>query len=194
METRPTTDRLRETLFNVLQSRLAGAKFLDLYAGSGANGLEAISRGAAQAVFVEQAAPALAAIRSNVAALGVVGRVRVEGVAVQRWLANAARGLPAAGAPQSSGSGSIFDVVFLDPPYAEAEEYARALALLGGESAGLLAPEGTVVVEHRRVRPGARQAQSALLPAALQEAYGALRRFRVLEQGDAALSFFRVGS
>lgn len=189
METRPTTDRLRETLFNVLQPRLAGARFLDLYAGSGANGLEALSRGASQAVFVEQAAPALAAIRNNVAALGLASKVRVEGVAVRRWLANAARGL-SVDTPAEENS---FNIAFLDPPYAGAEEYALVLALLGGECAGLLSVDGVVVVEHRRLRAGARQAKAASSEVELQESYGLLRRFRVLEQGDAALSFFRKG-
>ncbi len=221
MDTRPTSDRLRETLFNVLQPRMAGARFLDLYAGSGANGLEALSRGAVEAVLVEQAAPALAAIRKNAAALGVGGRARVEGVAVGRWLGNAVRGLGAASEPVSgsvleSASGSVsgaslganlranlganltsgrsgaFDVIFLDPPYASGEEYAATLGLLGGEAAGLLAPGGVVVAEHRRSAgsggKGLKAAPVAFVPG---ERYGGLVRARVLEQGDAALSFYR---
>ena len=216
MDTRPTSDRLRETVFNVLQPRMAGARFLDLYAGSGANGLEALSRGAAEAVLVEQAAPALAAIRKNVAALGVGGRVRVEGVAVRRWLGNAVRGLGVAesasgcaaesalrsvlgsalgvdlGAAFTSGRVAAFDVIFLDPPYASGEEYAATLGLLGGEAAGLLAPGGVVVAEHRRSAgsggKGLKAAPVAFVPG---ERYGGLVRARVLEQGDAALSFYR---
>src|ERR1700739_3375477 len=74
LDTRPTSDRLRETLFNVLAPRIDGAVFLDLYAGSGAVGIEALRRGGSQAVFVEQAAPALKAIRGNLAALGIRGQ------------------------------------------------------------------------------------------------------------------------
>jgi 16S rRNA (guanine966-N2)-methyltransferase len=171
METRPTSDRLRETLFNILTPRLGDARFLDLYAGSGANGLEALSRGARAAVLVEQAASAVEAVRRNVAALGVAGRVRVVQVAVLRWLTNAARG----GVPP-------FDVIFLDPPYDSFEEQAGVLALLGGGAAGLVAPGGVVIVEHRRQR----RAGAGTEPLA---AYGALGRVRSMEQGEAALSF-----
>ncbi len=183
IDTRPTSDRLRETLFNVLQPRLAGARFLDLYAGSGANGLEALSRGAAEAVLVEQAGPALAAIRKNVAVLGVGGQVRVEGMAVERWLGNAVRAL-------GSGSMATFDVIFLDPPYAEGERYTATLGLLGG-GAGLLAPGGVVITEHRRAAGAGGKGLKAAPPAFVPgERYGSLSRTRVLEQGDAALSFY----
>ena len=151
METRPTSDRLRETLFNVLQPQVAGARFLDLYAGSGANGLEAVSRGAREAVLVERAAPALRAIRANVAALGVAGRVRVEGLAVQRWLVGAARAALERGVEQAAGA---YEVIFLDPPYADGEAYAFTLRWLGGEGAALLAGGGMVIAEHLRVRRG----------------------------------------
>jgi 16S rRNA (guanine966-N2)-methyltransferase len=174
METRPTSDRLRETLFNILGPRLGGARFLDLYAGSGANGLEAVSRGAREAVLVEQAAPAIEAMRSNVAALGVASRVRVEQVTVLRWLGNAARGgvLP-------------FEVICLDPPWDSIEEQTGALAALGGGAAGLVAPGGVVVVEHRRQRRAGAAAELAAV-------YGALSRVRSIEQGDAALSFYAL--
>ena len=188
MATRPTSDRLRETLFNVLQTRIAGARFLDLYAGSGANGLEALSRGATVAVFVEQAGAALEAIRGNVATLGVAGRARVEGVAVGRWLGNALR------APESGAVSSImpaFDVVFLDPPYDDVQEYEAVLEGLGGDGARLVAPGGVVVAEHRRERgnPGR---ESAIKSPMLAQSYGRLSRTRTLEQGDAALSFYAL--
>ncbi len=173
MATRPTTDRLRETLFNVLQPRLQGARFLDLYAGSGANGLEALSRGAREAVLVERAAPALAAIRANVAALGLEKRARVEGMAVGRWLDSAAAEAP-------------FDLVFLDPPYDEVGEYDRVLLALGGKQEARLADGGVVVAEERRVR---QSGAARTIPAGRQ--YGSLREYRLLEQGDAALRFFR---
>lgn len=161
MATRPTSDRLRETLFNVLAPRIEGARFLDLYAGSGAVGLEALSRGAAQVVAVERAQPALKALRGNMAQLGVRAGLRVEPVSVAAFLRKAA--------------GSAFDLVFLDPPYDAAEEYEQVLAGV----APLLAPEGMVIAEHRRKDK-------------LAESYGALARTRLLEQGDAALSFFTV--
>ncbi len=167
--TRPTSDRLRETLFNVLGGRVAGARFLDLYAGSGANGLEALSRGAREAVLVERAAQAVEAIRSNVAALGVGSRARVETTAVRPWLARAAR-----------GGGVPFDLVFLDPPYEDAREYAATLEALGAPGTPLLAPGALVVAEHRRLRTGA------------EWAAGGLRETRLLEQGDAALRFFEM--
>ena len=197
-ETRPTSDRLRETLFNVLQPReagarfTAGARFLDLYAGSGANGLEALSRGAAQAVFVEQAAPALEALRKNVVALGLADRALVQGMAVRRWLAQAARASASESANESGPAG--FDIIFLDPPYADAEEYRAVLGRLGGDAARLVAHGGVVIAEHRRERNGAsRQGATpscTTLGAALAQRYGTLSRTRTLEQGDAALSFF----
>lgn len=191
MDTRPTSDRLRETLFNVLQPQIAGARFLDLYAGSGANGLEAVSRGAREAVFVERAAPALAAIRANVAALGVGGRVRVEGMAVQRWLVGATRATVQGDVAQGEASqAAAYDLIFLDPPYADEEAYAFTLRWLGGEGAGLLAEGGIVVAEHLRVRRGRGQTPPSVI---LAEDYGRLSRTRLLEQGDAALSFYSVG-
>ncbi len=166
MHTRPTSDRLRETLFNVLQPRIEGARFLDLYAGSGANGLEALSRGAAQTVLVEQAAPALAALRANVEALGARG-AEVAGVPVARWLARAGSAVPVP-----------FDIIFLDPPYAEAGEYAATLGTLGAHAASLLAPGGIVIAEHARVRRKQRGTPGRETPAALAEQYGTLLRTR----------------
>ena len=170
LATRPTSDRLRETLFNVLASRMEGARFLDLYAGSGAVGIEAVSRGAVQAVLVERAAPALKVLRGNLEKLGLRGEVQVQAVSVSAFLR---RGRP--------GSAAQFDVVFLDPPYDAAEEYALALGTLGGETRGLLAGDAVVVAEHRRKDK-------------LEERYGGLSRLRLLEQGDAALSFYEAAS
>ncbi len=174
--TRPTTDRLRETLFNVLAPRLPGARFLDLYAGSGANGIEALSRGAALAVFVERAAPALGAIRANLAALDVAAAAaRLESQAVQPWLQK--RATLADHAP--------FDILFLDPPYDERAEYEGALDLLGAGTHTLIASGGIVVAEHRRGRRGA----ASTIPG---DRHGTLLRQRLIEQGDAALSFYSV--
>ncbi len=166
--TRPTSDRLRETLFNVLGPRLPGARFADLYAGSGAVGIEALSRGAVSCLFVERAPPALAAIRKNLATLGIpAANVTVDGRATARVLS------------EDRPSGCLLELAFLDPPYEAAAEYATTLDLLAVRHAGLLAPGALVIAEHARRSP-------------LVETYGALRRTRVLEQGDAALSFYSL--
>jgi 16S rRNA (guanine(966)-N(2))-methyltransferase RsmD len=171
LSTRPTSDRLRETLFNVLAPRMMGAAFLDLYAGSGAVGLEALSRGAAKVTFVERAPAALKILRRNLEQLGVKSGYEVRAESVAAFLRSAAKSTPR---PRKN------EVVFLDPPYDVIEEYAATLALLGGEHE-MLAPGALVVAEHRRKQ-------------ALAEQYGCLKRTRLLEQGDAALSFYAVGS
>jgi len=168
LATRPTTDRLRETLFNVLAPRIAGAAFLDLYAGSGAVGIEALSRGAAKAVFVESAAPALKVLRANLDRLGLSEGFRIHSGRVSAFLRSAHR----AGAKSER-----YGIVFLDPPYDAAEEYAATLGLFAAAAASLLAPGAWVIAEHRRKEH-------------LAEQYGNLARTRLLEQGDAALSFY----
>jgi 16S rRNA (guanine966-N2)-methyltransferase len=168
LDTRPTSDRLRETLFNVLAPRIEGALFLDLYAGSGAVGMEALSRGAREAIFVEQAEPALRAIRSNLSALGIRGGYALE----PRGVTSALRRL--------AEQGRTAGIVFLDPPYSQAAEYETALGLLGAECSSLLAVDAVVVAEHEKRME-------------LDASYGALQRYRVLKQGDAALSFFKAG-
>jgi 16S rRNA (guanine(966)-N(2))-methyltransferase RsmD len=166
LDTRPTSDRLRETLFNVLAPRIAGASFADLFAGSGAVGIEALSRGAAQVTFVERAPAALSVLRANLAKLGLTAGFRIQSGSVKTFLQRLTPE-PAPG----------FNLVFLDPPYDSAQEYASALGLLGGEASGALASGALVVAEHRRKEK-------------LECRYGRLRRTRLLEQGDAALSFF----
>jgi len=169
LATRPTSDRLRETLFNILAPRIAEATFVDLYAGSGANGIEALSRGAAMVFLVENAPPAIEAIRRNLKSLGIVSGYGLEPRSVSSFLRRLAQG------------DHKLDIVFLDPPYDEVGEYAATLELLGGECLSLLASESIIVAEHRRKQP-------------LNERCGALVRYRVREQGDAALSFFRIDS
>jgi 16S rRNA (guanine966-N2)-methyltransferase len=170
MKLRPTSDRLRETLFNILGPQTAGARFVDLYAGTGAVGLEALSRGAAHAVFVEKHAPAAALIRQNLETLGVTTGATVLAV-------DALRGLEMLAARHAADPAWAADIVFLDPPWAEEAEYARVLALLG--AANFLAPDARIIVEHRK-------------KLALPERFGRLRRTRLLEQGDAALSFYQL--
>ncbi|MGA3162182.1 MAG: 16S rRNA (guanine(966)-N(2))-methyltransferase RsmD [Terracidiphilus sp.] len=166
--TRPTSDRLRETLFNVLAPRIQGAVFLDLYAGSGAVGIEALSRGAAQVEFVERAEAALRVLRGNLERLGIAAGFQIHACAVGAFLRRAANANPMR---------ERYEVVFLDPPWDAAEEYATALGLLGGAAAGLLCAEAVVIAEHRRKMR-------------LEDRYGLLERTRLLEQGDAALSFY----
>lgn len=129
--TRPTSDRVREALFSVL-GEVADARVLDLYAGTGALGIEALSRGAARAVFVENGRPALAALRDNLASLDLGSASRV----VTQPVLRALEGLAAEGP---------FDLVLLDPPYAALAEAGRVLAALPGK---LAAPGARVVLEH----------------------------------------------
>jgi 16S rRNA (guanine(966)-N(2))-methyltransferase RsmD len=169
MDIRPTSDRLRETLFDVLcagnPSALEGTIWLDLYAGTGAVGIEALSRGAARVIFVELCAKAAALIEKNLASLGVE-----DGFQVLRFeMPTALRKLETAGL-----AGDFF---FLDPPYRMEQAYGETLQALAGSK--LLKPPSLVVAEHsRRFDPG--------------EEFANLRRYRKLEQGDAALSFYRL--
>ena len=168
LEIRPTSDRLRETLFNVLCSgdpdALAGSTWLDLYAGTGAVGIEALSRGARMVHFVESSRAASDLIVENLKSLGIASGfqiVKLDAVKALRQLETA---------------GSVADFVFLDPPYSMQEEYARTLAALGESK--LLRERSVVIAEHqKRLDPG--------------DAFGELRRYRKLMQGDAALSFYR---
>jgi 16S rRNA (guanine(966)-N(2))-methyltransferase RsmD len=177
LATRPTSDRLRETLFNVLAPRIQGAAFLDLYAGSGAMGIEALSRGAASVDFVERSPAALKVLRGNLERLELRAGFRIHAAAVGTFLKRRqAASRPSRGATPETR----FDLVFLDPPYDAAEEYAITLGLLGGPAAGLLSADALVIAEHRRNQR-------------LEDRYGLLARTRLLEQGDAALSFYAAG-
>jgi len=168
LDTRPTSDRLRETLFNVLAPRIQGAILLDLYAGSGAVGIEALSRGASQVTFVERAPAALSVLRANLEKLDLTAGFRIQPGSVKAFLQRV-----------NPKQAVQFDLVFLDPPYDADKEYAGTLGLLGGELSALLAPQAMVIAEHRRKEK-------------LAESYGLLARTRLLEQGDAALSFYAV--
>jgi 16S rRNA (guanine966-N2)-methyltransferase len=168
LATRPTSDRLRETLFNVLAPRIDGAVFADFYAGSGAVGIEALSRGARMVYFVEQAAAAVAAIRTNLAALEIHSGFKIE----HRSVSAALRRFAEPG-PQERCA-----IVFLDPPYAANDDHALSLSSIGESADTLLTPDGIVIAEHSRKM-------------SIGERFGPLERYRVLEQGDASLSFFR---
>jgi 16S rRNA (guanine(966)-N(2))-methyltransferase RsmD len=177
LNTRPTSDRLRESLFNVLAPRICGSAFLDLYAGSGAVGLEALSRGAAHVTFVERLPAALKVLRRNLERLGIESGFAVHGESVAAFLRAAAKASPKPGAYEVAKPGR-YEVVYLDPPYDAATEYAATLGVLG-ETQGILAPGTLVIAEHRRKQ-------------SLKDRYGSLKRVRLLEQGDAALSFYVV--
>jgi 16S rRNA (guanine966-N2)-methyltransferase len=169
-EVRPTADRLRETLFNVLcagnPEALAGSVWLDLYAGTGAVGIEALSRGAKMVCFVESSKAATDLIAANLKSLGIESGFRIV-------TSDAVKGLR-----QLENSGVLADFVFLDPPYRMSEEYSQTLGALAGSK--LLRPSAIVIAEHeKKLNCG--------------DAFGDLQRYRTLAQGDAALSFYRCG-
>ena len=166
--TRPTSDRLRETLFNILAPRISGAQFLDLFAGTGAVGLEAISRGANHVYFAENGGPALRSLRTNLTNLKIAGGYALEDRGVMPLLQR----LTKASTP--------IDVVFLDPPYLEEEAYTQTLGFLGSAAnRSLLAPEALVIAEH-----------ASKSPFQLSGRYGTLTRKRIYKQGDTSLSFY----
>lgn len=164
--TRPTGARVRQSLFDMLAAAIPGCRFLDAFAGSGGVGLEALSRGAAKVVLVDQSAAAVAAARANAEALSASGGEAL----VFRQDARVALSAFA-------DQGQQFDVVFLDPPYAS-ELYLPLLELVGEK---LLAEGGVAVAEHFHKRE-------------LPERIGALARTRVARVGDHRLSFYRRSS
>ena len=168
MALRPTSDKLRETLFNVLGDLVVDSRFVDLFAGTGAVGIEALSRGAREAIFVEKHPPAIALIKKNLESLEIRQGARVLPLDALQALKRLAE--------EPTAAGKRIDVLFLDPPYAQREQYANVLIFLG--AANLLAENAVVIAEHQR---------SLDLP----ESFGKLEQVRVLRQGDAALSFFR---
>ena len=167
MDIRPTSDRLRETLFNVLTAgnpeALAGSVWLDLFAGTGAVGIEALSRGAKQVIFVEGSSAAADVIRNNLQSLGIVEGFRI----VHQDVLHAFRRI---------GQGHLIaDVVFIDPPYRMHEEYTKTLQALAESS--MIDPRSVVVVEHEKNFDP-------------EQDFGSLRRFRQLVQGSAVMSFY----
>jgi 16S rRNA (guanine966-N2)-methyltransferase len=125
LDIRPTPDRLRETLFDILAQRIEGVVFADIYAGTGAVGIEALSRGASRAILVEPSRNAVNVIRENLRSLGIQARAQVR------------HGRATTVLPQIEA-----DIVFLDPPYRLEPEYQRSLSILGEKSAPL------VIVQH----------------------------------------------
>jgi 16S rRNA (guanine(966)-N(2))-methyltransferase RsmD len=166
LDVRPTTDRLRETLFDVLASQVEDSVWLDLYAGTGAVGIEALSRGARTVYFVEASRRAAEVIRQNLRSLQIEEGYEV----LQREAEPALRLL--------DSRAVSCDVCFLDPPYRNQQAYAEVLGFLG--QSRLLTSSSIVVAEHeKRFDPGGK--------------FGALERYRELRQGDAVLSFYIIG-
>lgn len=165
---RPTSDKLRQTLFNILGAGVEGSIFVDVFAGTGAVGIEALSRGATEVIFIEKHEGAANLIRRNLESLGIRDAASILAV-------DALRGLEML-AHRRFGEPLLADFVFLDPPYTLARDYDRVLEFLDGSS--LVASTGLVIAEHRK---------GVELPGRFHQ----LECFRVLEQGDAALSFYR---
>ena len=161
--TRPTSDRLRETLFNIIGPRVRDSRFLDVCAGSGAVGIEALSRGAREAVFIEQSRRACAIIQANLESLGIAPCA----ITINRDARAALKQLAAESSP--------VDIVFFDPPYAS-DIYEPVMRALMDEA--LLATPGLVVVEHHAKTPPARE-------------YGNLKVYREVKQGESALAFYK---
>jgi 16S rRNA (guanine966-N2)-methyltransferase len=164
--TRPTSDRLRETLFNILGPRIEGCRFADLFAGTGAVGIEAISRGATHTFFAEKAPPALKSLKSNLANLAITRNYTLEDRGTSALLARLLKLDP-------------LDIVFLDPPYDDEDAYTQTLGFLGSPAhAAILAPNALILAEH---------STKDFQPASQ---YGRLTRTRLYKQGDTTVSFY----
>ena len=169
MDIRPTSDRLRETLFNVLSAgnpeALLGTVWLDLFAGTGAVGIEALSRGAKEVYFVENSRAAAETIRKNLQSLGIRDGFKVLQQSVRHAVSSLCQ------------EKIIADIVFIDPPYRMEDAYLETLDLLADSE--ILGPSSVIVAEHeKQFDPGA--------------AFGRLRRSRQLVQGNTILSFYRL--
>ena len=167
LATRPTSDRLRETLFNILAPRIKGARFLDLCAGTGAVGIEALSRGAAHVTFVDKSRKMCALIDANLDALDA------EREELEIVTAEAADFLRR----HIKRKERAFDVVFFDPPYAT--NYEDVLTLAGERASQGLDGDAIVIVEHHKKK-------------SLPDEFHVLKRYRELKQSDSVLSFYQV--
>jgi 16S rRNA (guanine(966)-N(2))-methyltransferase RsmD len=168
LDLRPTSDRLRESLFDVLSAArdLHNSVWLDLYAGTGAVGIEALSRGARLVYFVESTKKHARLLRENLSSLGISEGFELH----ERDVAQAL--------PLLESTGVVCDYVFLDPPYRVRGAYRRTLGYLSRSR--LVQPSSVIIAEHeKRFDPG--------------ESFGTLVRYRRLDQGDAAVSFYRLG-
>lgn len=165
-QVRPTSDRLRETLFNVIAPQIEGTRFLDLCAGSGAVGIEALSRGAVHATFVDRSRKMCALVEANLDLCGIpeeqtaVAQAEAAGF-LNRFVARKHK---------------PWDIIFFDPPYAT--DYLQVLAIIDAHASELLTNEGLLIVEHHRKND-------------LKSEVEGLVRARLLKQGDSALSFYK---
>ena len=170
LEVRPTSDRLRETLFNVIAPRIEGARFLDLCAGSGAVGIEALSRDAAHVTFVDRSRKMCGLVEANLDLCRVpedeTEVVQSEAVEFLRRRHPRKKNEP-------------WDIVFFDPPYAT--DYLPVLESFGKQAYGLLSEHGLLIVEHHHKNQ-------------LKDEVGRLTRTRTIKQGDSALSFYEVST
>src|SRR5688572_30688417 len=178
-QTRPTSDRLRETLFNVLAPRIEGVRFLDLCAGTGAVGIEALSRGAEHVTFVDLSRKMCGLIEANLTALDIeretVAVVKAEATAFLKKCAKQIE--PSLTVGLLPRLPEPFDIMFFDPPYAA--DYESVLSFIAEHRPQLLSDEGIAVVEHHKKKD-------------LPDEFGSLQRYRTLKQGDSVLSFFSV--
>jgi 16S rRNA (guanine966-N2)-methyltransferase len=163
---RPTSDKLRETLFNILGPRVENSTFLDGYAGTGGVGIEAISRGARSVCFVDQSRKATGIIRENLKGLGVESGFRILESSLEKSVEGFER------------EGIVFDIAFLDPPYDREDLYTKGLELFAGSP---VLSDGILVIEHSK---------RFMLP----ESVGALQRYRSVLHGDSGLAFYRKES
>jgi 16S rRNA (guanine966-N2)-methyltransferase len=169
MQVRPTSDRLRETLFNVIAPRIEAARFLDLCAGSGAVGIEALSRGASHITFVDRSRKMCGLIESN------LDLCRVPEEETEVILSEAVEFLRHSLSRENNG----WNIVFFDPPYDS--DYLRVLEIFGSNASALLSEGGVLITEHHHKNQ-------------LPEDIGNIRRKRILKQGDSTLSFYEVES
>ncbi len=159
---RPTSDKLRETIFNILGDTIEGATFLDGCAGTGGMGIEAISRGAAEVYFIDQSRKACRIIRENLESLEIEEGFKILEMDL----------------PKALGTVQVqFNIAFIDPPYEREDLYLASLERFGTRS--LLAPDGLLIIEHSKRTE-------------LPETSGSLHKIRSLVQGDAALAFYRA--
>jgi 16S rRNA (guanine966-N2)-methyltransferase len=188
LQVRPTSDRLRETLFNVIAPRIEDSRFLDLCAGSGAVGIEALSRGARHATFVDRSRKMCGLIEANLDLCKIPeDETHVAQAEAAEFLRHARR-RPSPGprlvSPEPEnrlidcGSGDDkWDIVFFDPPYDT--DYLQVLDMFGKQAPSLLIENGLLIVEHHHKNE-------------LKDAVGSIIRSRILKQGDSALSFYEA--
>jgi 16S rRNA (guanine(966)-N(2))-methyltransferase RsmD len=173
---RPTSDRLRETLFNVIAPRIEGASFLDVCAGSGAVGIEALSRGASHVTFVDQSRRMCALIEANLNLCKIAEEetqvVQAETIEFIRRILHPS----AARSKKPANRTAPWDIVFFDPPYNT--DYLPILKTFGAHASSLLSENGLLIVEHHHKNE-------------LKDEAGSIIRSRILKQGDSALSFYR---